>query len=36
MVLTSILTLLGWPVVIVVSYFIIRYAVERYEEKYRD
>jgi hypothetical protein len=36
MVITSILTLLSWPVVIVVSYFLIRWAVNRYEEKYRD
>ena len=32
----SILTLLGWPVVILVSYFIIRWVVNRYEKKYRD
>ena len=36
MVIESILTLLGWPLVIVVSYFIIRWAVARYEKKYRS
>jgi phage shock protein PspC (stress-responsive transcriptional regulator) len=34
MVMTSILTLLGWPFIIVVSYFIIRWAMNRYEKKY--
>jgi hypothetical protein len=36
MYIASILTLLGWPILIGVSYFIIRWAVNRYETKYKD
>jgi hypothetical protein len=36
MYLESIVTLLCWPVVILVSYFIIRWAVSRYEKKFGD
>jgi len=36
MYLASILNLLSWPILILVSYFIIRWAVARYEKKYDD
>ena len=36
MYIEPILTLLSWPLVIAVSYFIIRWAVARYERKYKD
>jgi hypothetical protein len=36
MVIASIMTLLSWPIVILVSYFIIRWAVARYEKKYKN